>query len=389
MPAPSIRAIAGREEIRDALTGYHDNVESIVDLAVQIQQIPSPTFSEQACADFVRSQLNLLGLQDVSQDALHNVYARCAGRGEGDPLIISAHTDTVFDADTNLKITRNGERVYGPGIADNSLGVAGLLTIARTFQAMNVTPARDVWFVANVGEEGLGDLRGMRAVVERFEQRGWYVVLEGGLFGYVCHEAIGVRRFRVEVKGPGGHSWGSFGTPSATHILGDLISRISQLDPPTNPKTTFNVGVIEGGTTVNTIASQASMLLDLRSEDPAALETIVQEVDKLTAGAIQSDEIGIEIHQIGHRPAGRVDQRTPLVRMATAAFEEMGHGEPEYTMASTDANIPLSYGLPAVCIGLSRSGHTHRLDEYMEIGTIPAGMGQALLLALAASGSAS
>jgi acetylornithine deacetylase/succinyl-diaminopimelate desuccinylase-like protein len=378
----------GQEELRGALTGYHDDVESIVDLAVQIQQIPSPTFSEQARADFVQSQLHLLGLQDVSQDGLHNVYARYAGRSGGDPLIISAHTDTVFDSDTNLKVTRDGERVCGPGIADNSLGVAGLLTIARTFQALNVAPARDVWFVANVGEEGLGDLRGMRAVVERFEQRGWYVVLEGGLFGYVCHEAIGVRRFRVEVKGPGGHSWGSFGTPSATHVLGNLISRISHLDPPTDPKTTFNVGVIEGGTTVNTIARRASMLLDLRSEDPAALEHIVKEVEKLAAAVVQSDEMGIEIHQIGYRPAGRIDRGTQLVRMAAAAFKEMGQTEPEYTMASTDANIPLSHGLPAVCVGLSRSGHTHRPDEYMEVGSIPNGLGQALLLTLAASGVA-
>lgn len=385
MSGPSIRAIARQSDVQEVLNGYRENVEAIVDLAVQIQQIPSPTFGEQARADFVQSQFILLGLQDVMQDSLHNVFARYPGSGQGDPLIISAHTDTVFDENTNLTVTRNGQRVCGPGIADNSLGVAGLLTMARTFGALKLEPARDVWFVANVGEEGMGDLRGMRAVVERFERRGLYVVLEGGLYGYVCHEAIGVRRFQIDVTGPGGHSWGSFGTPSATHVLGDLISRIAHLEPPLDPKTTFNVGVIEGGSTINTIARRASMLLDLRSENPEALKEIVGQVEALATGTLYAQDIIIEMKQIGSRPAGRIGRRTPLVRWATAALKEVGCLELEYTMASTDANIPLSHGLPAVCIGLSRSGNTHRPDEYMEIDTIAAGLGQAMLLAMAAS----
>ncbi|HZD10616.1 MAG TPA: M20/M25/M40 family metallo-hydrolase [Candidatus Binatia bacterium] len=357
-----------------------------MDLAVEIQQIPSPTFYEEERAGFVESYLAQIGLEDVAQDALHNVYGCFPGRGEGDPLIISAHTDTVFGLDTDLSVTRTEKRVSGPGIADNSLGVAGLLTLARTFKELGVHAARDVWFVGNVGEEGMGDLRGMRAVVERHGRRGIFLVLEGGLFGYICHEAIGVRRYRISVEGPGGHSWGSFGTPSAVHILGELIASIVRLNVPADPKTTFNVGVIEGGTTVNSIARSASMLLDLRSEEPQALEDMVEQVRGVVASQERPEGVEIYVEQIGSRPMGRVARRTQLVRWAAAALKEVDCRNLEYTMASTDANIPLSYGLPAVCIGLSRSGNTHRPDEYLEIETIPSGLGQATLLALAASG---
>lgn len=387
MSRASVKSVAQQGRFQEALDGYKENLEAIIDLTVQVQQIPSPTFGEQARADFVQSQFKLIGLRDVVQDAIHNVYARIPGRGGGEPLIISAHTDTVFDADVDLTVERDSKRVVGPGIADNSLGVAGLVTMARTFVALNLQPYRDIWFVANVGEEGLGDLRGMRAVVEHFGRRGRYVVLEGGLFGYLCHEAIGVRRFRITVTGPGGHSWGSFGTPSAIHVLGDLITRISHLEPPTEPKTTYNVGVVDGGSTINSIARSANMLLDLRSEDPEALDEIVRHVEGIAASAIHAEEVGIEMREIGNRPAGRIGRGSPLVRWAAEALEEVAGIEPEYTMASTDANIPLSYGLPAVCIGLSRSGNTHRPDEYMEVTSIPAGIGQATLLVLVASDS--
>ena len=382
-----VKELAQQAAVKSALSDFETRLPEIVDLVVQIQQIPSPTFQEGARADFVQAQFEQIGLQEVGQDEIQNVYGCFRGRGEGDPLIISAHTDTVFAKDTDLSVTRNGERIIGPGIADNSMGVAGMLTVARTFQALGMDAARDVWFVGNVGEEGLGDLCGMRAAVERFGRRGRYIVLEGGLFGYVCHEAIGVRRFRIAVEGPGGHSWGSFGTPSATHILGKLIAQIEKLEVPADPKTTYNVGVIEGGTTVNSIARSASMLLDLRSEDPRMLRDLVKQVRDIVDGQPPMEEVSIRLEAIGDRPAGRIGRKTRLVRWATAALRQVGLQNPEYTMASTDANIPLSYGLPAVCIGVSRSGHTHRPDEYLELGSIPAGLGQATLLGLAASGS--
>lgn len=379
--------IAEQPDVKAALSDFEQNLSGIVDLAVEIQQIPGPTFEEEARANFLESRFHEIGFQRVERDSLHNVYGFLGGDGKGDPLIISAHTDTVFAAETDLTVTRNGDHVSGPGIADNSLGVAGLLMVAQTLQQLGVELQREVWFVGNVGEEGLGDLCGMRAVVDHFNRRGRYIVLEGGLFGYLCHEGIGVRRFRISVDGPGGHSWGAFGTPSATHVLGRLIARLAELEVPDDPKTTYNVGVIEGGTTVNSIAREASMLLDLRSEEPGALETLVKQVRRVVEQTPRAEEINVGLETIGNRPAGRIRRQTPLVRWAEAALKYVGCDEPEYTMASTDANIPLSYGLPAVCIGLSRSGNTHRPDEYMEVSSIAAGMGQAVLLALVASGS--
>lgn len=381
-----IQELARQPAIKEALDAYASRLPQIVDLAIAIQQIPGATFHEKARADFVQAQFEAIGLEHVFQDSIYNVYGRLGGVVAGDPLVISAHTDTVFPPDTDLSCTRDEERVYGPGIADNSMGVAALLTIAQTLKDLGIDAEREVWFVANVGEEGLGDLRGMRAVVDHFQQRGRYIVLEGGLLGYICHEAIGVRRYRVKVEGPGGHSWGSFGTPSAIHLLGRLIARISALKPPHDPKTTFNVGVIEGGTTVNTIAREASMLLDLRSEAPGALAEIVQQVETIVRAENGADEMQVWMEPIGNRPAGRIGRRTRLVRWATDALCEAGLSTPEYTMASTDANVPLSLGLQAVCIGVTRSGHTHRPDEYMEVEPIATGLKQATLLALAASG---
>lgn len=381
-----VAEVAEQPEVRATLAGFRQNVSQLVDLAVEIQQIPSPTFEEAARADYLASKFQEIGLKRVAQDALKNVYGYFGGAGIGDPLIISAHTDTVFDADTDLTVKRNGDRVSGPGIADNSLGVAGLLTVAQTLRQLDVEPEREVWFVGNVGEEGLGDLCGMRTVVDHFNRRGRYIVLEGGLFGYLCHEGIGVRRFRIGVEGPGGHSWGAFGTPSAIHVLGKLIAKLVELEVPDDPKTTYNVGVIEGGTTINSIAREASLLLDLRSEEPDMLETMVGRVSEIVEELPRPEEVSIRVETIGNRPAGRIRRRTPLVRWAEEALKQVGCDEPEYTMASTDANIPLSFGLPAVCIGLSRSGNTHRPDEYMEVSTIPAGVGQAMLLSLVAAG---
>lgn len=382
-----VQQIARRPDISNELKRYQSRISEIVDLAVTVQQIPSPTFAEGKRAVFVESQFRRLGLKDVEQDELANVYGRYPGRGSDSPLVISAHSDTVFSEQTDLSVRRDGDRVEGPGIADNALGVAGLLTLAQSFFELDVRPERDVWFVANVGEEGLGDLRGMRAAVQRFEKRGIYLVLEGGLFGYICHQAIGVRRYRITASGPGGHSWGAFGTGSAVHVLGHLIAAIDRLEVPEDPKTTYNVGVIEGGTTINTIAQSASLLLDLRSEEPAELRALVNEVMGLLEQVDCQDDVELTLEQIGDRPAGKIERQAPLVRWAMAALRHVGCDDLEFTLASTDANIPLSLGLPAVCIGLTRSGHTHRPDEYIEIESIPAGLGQALLVALAAAGT--
>jgi di/tripeptidase len=227
----------------------------------------------------------------------------------------------------------------------------------------------------------------MRAVAGRFGAAVAYLVLEGGLFGFICHEGIGVRRLRITVETPGGHSWGAFGSPSAIHVMGRMIAALVALPLPEQPKTTYNVGVIEGGTTVNTIAQRATMLLDLRSAGERELARLVGTVEKLLQGFVTPD-VKVTLETIGDRPAGRLSDRAPLVQEAMAALRAVGQDGIELTAGSTDANIPLSQGYPAVCIGITRAANTHRPDEFMETAAIPQGVGQALLLLLASAGIA-
>jgi tripeptide aminopeptidase len=399
VPVPSppsdklIKQLLADSRVSTALTALQEHVAGTVDLAVEIQQIPAPTFAEAERAAFVQARFEALGLHNVSRDELDNVYGRFPGQNpdQNHPVIVSAHTDTVFPANTDLTLRRDGRLLYGPGIGDNSLGVAGLLTLAQTLTRFDLRPQADIWLVANVGEEGLGDLRGMKAVCERFGAEARYVVVEGGLFGQISHQAIGVRRFRLEVETEGGHSWGSFGKPSAIHHLGHLIAAIDRLDVPAEPKTTYNVGVVEGGRSINTIASSASMLLDLRSEEPDALARLVEQVTALVEAqrAVANNDpvpVTIDIEQIGNRPAGQISRQAPLVGWAEAALHQVGWDKPQFITSSTDANVPLSLSAEAVCLGLTESGNAHRLDEYMDPTWLPQGLSQLLLVTLAAAG---
>lgn len=378
--------IVHESAVQAALAGFQHDLAQIVEQAIAVQQVPAPTFAEERRAAYIAARFSELGLRDVRLDELNNVYGRYPGYDGGAPVVISAHSDTVFGADVDLTVRREGHLVAGPGIADNSLGVAGLFQLAAALQRHALRPARDIWFVSNVGEEGLGDLRGMRAVVEHFGRAHAYIVVEGGLFGRICHQAIGVRRYRIAVQTPGGHSWGAFGAPSAIHHLGEIISAINHISVPESPKTTYNVGVISGGTTVNSIAAEAHLLLDLRSEGSAALDELVAQVDNIVQKAKRAQDVVVAIEVIGDRPAGEIPRDSWLVSLAVDALRQVGAADNiEFTAGSTDANIPLSRGMSAVCIGLAQSGNAHRLDEYLDVTDIPAGLGQLLLLTLAAA----
>ena len=264
-----------------------NTIQRIIDLAIEIQQIPAPTFNETKRAEFVREVFEREGLSDVSIDEVGNVYgflskvegAVLSGgavskdrRSNVKPLIISAHTDTVFPLEMDLKVRREAGKVYGIGIGDNSLGVAGLVGLIWMLRETSPQPsperrgglAGDIWFVANVCEEGLGDLRGMKAVVERFGADVLaYLVLEGMALGHVYHRAVGVKRYRVTVKTRGGHSWSDYGQLSAIHELSKLVVQLTSMELPKEPRTTMNVGKISGGTSINVIAAEA--WLELRS----------------------------------------------------------------------------------------------------------------------------
>jgi tripeptide aminopeptidase len=398
VPTPSLspdklmKQLLTDSQVVAALAYFNEDVAEIVDLAAEIQQIPAPTFAEAKRAAFVQARFEALGLPDVTRDGLDNVYGRFPGQAPHQtlPVIVSAHTDTVFPADTDLTLQRDDRFLYGPGIGDNSMGVAGLLSLAQALTRFDLHPQADIWLVANVGEEGLGDLRGMKAVCQRFGAEARYIVIEGGLFGQISHQAIGVRRFRIEVETEGGHSWGSFGKPSAIHHLGHLIAAIDRLPVPREPKTTYNVGIIEGGRSINTIASKAALLLDLRSEDPDALGQLVEQVTVLVQAqsvpsGSGSPSVDLTMELIGSRPAGQIPRRSPLVGWATAALRQVGWDKPLFINSSTDANIPLSLGAEAVCLGLAESGNAHRLDEYLDPTWLPQGLSQLLLVTLAAA----
>jgi acetylornithine deacetylase/succinyl-diaminopimelate desuccinylase-like protein len=347
-------------------------VERVLDLACAVQQIPAPTFAEAERAAFVRDQFAAQGLADVELDDVGNVYGRRLGRGNARPVLVTAHMDTVFPAATPLTLQRTPERIAGPGIGDNSLGVAGLFGV---LWALGSDPLPgDLYLVANVGEEGLGDLCGMRRAIERLGQQvSATIVLEGMALGHIYHSAIGVRRYRLTARAEGGHSWLHFGRPSAIHSLVRLGAKITDLVVPLSPRTTFNIGTIGGGTSVNTIAREATFDLDLRSEAPALLEALVTRVEGLVAGC-NTPEVQMEARVIGDRPAGAIPREHPLVQLAARALDETGVSGYTFETGSTDANVPLSRGLPCVCLGLTRGANSHRPDEYIETRDVDKGL---------------
>ncbi len=346
---------------------------ALLDLACAIQQIPAPTFHETARAAFVRDQMLAEGLMDVEIDDLGNVFARRPGLDPAAaPVLVTAHLDTVFPAETPLTLARGADRIAGPGIGDNSLGVAGLFGLVWSLREQTL-PA-DLWLAANVGEEGLGDLCGMRRVVDRLGARARaIIVLEGMALGHIYHSGLGVRRYRISAHTEGGHSWLHFGRPSAIHILLRLGARITELPVPAAPRTSFNIGTIAGGTSINTIARQASFDLDLRSESPAALASLAAQVESL-AGEFNAPDVTIELKVVGDRPVGAIPRSHPLVQLAAQALAEVGISDCAFETGSTDANIPLSRGIPCVCLGLTRGANSHRPDEYIETTDLERGL---------------
>ncbi len=350
-------------------------IERVIELAIQIQQIPAPTFDEQKRAEFVHGLFMGEGLKDVCIDEAGNVLARLIGNGTGRPLVVSAHMDTVFPSDTDLRVARGSELIHGPGLGDNSLGVAALFGLLWALRDRNIALVGDIWFVANVCEEGLGDLRGMKTIVERFGADVLaYLVLEGLALGHVYHRAVGVKRYRVTARTSGGHSWSDYGKPSAVHEISKLVVKLTSLPLPNQPRTTMNVGRISGGTSVNVIASEATFDLDLRSEGKESLVELVSATEKLIHSANRPG-VSVEAQIIGQRPAGQMSAHHPLVRLAEECLQEQGL-EPSLISGSTDANVPLSRGYPAIVLGITTGGGAHTTREYINTAPVEKGMEQ-------------
>jgi tripeptide aminopeptidase len=350
-------------------------VDQVLDLAIAIQQIPAPTFAEGERSEFVRQRFQAERLLGVEKDSIGNVYACLPGDGNALPVVVSAHLDTVFPADTDLSIYRSAEKIGGPGIGDNSIGVAGLFGLIWALRMNDRSLSGDVWLVANVGEEGLGDLCGMRAVTDRFSDRvAAYIVLEGMALGHIYNRGLGVRRYKITVNTAGGHSWVDYGRPSAVHELAALISGLTALPIPDQPRTTLNVGVIRGGTTINSIAAEAYLELDLRSEQMAELERLSAKVERLAVEAIRP-EIAVAAEVIGFRPPGELSADDRLVRLAQRSLRAQGL-QPLLHIGSTDANIPLSRGIPAVCLGLTTGSGAHTKAEFIRTQPVVKGLAQ-------------
>jgi tripeptide aminopeptidase len=350
-------------------------VETVLDLACTIQQIPGPTFEETERANFILSQFCMLDLTDITCDSAGNVYARLPGAGRARPLVVSAHLDTVFPVSTNLVNQRCPDRIIGPSIGDNSLGLAGLLALPRMLAEQRAGLPGDLWLVANVAEEGLGNLKGMQAVVDRFGSRPVaYLVMEGMGLGNILHRGLGVERYKIAINTPGGHSWADFGQPSAIHELCTLVNRLAALPLPQHPCTTLNVGMIQGGTSVNTIASSAWLELDLRSEDSQVLSHLIAQVHQLVRGANRPN-VQASSELIGKRAAGSLSTTHPLVKLAQEVISELGM-EPHLDIASTDANLPLSRKYPAICVGLTLGSNAHSMDEFILTEPLQKGLRQ-------------
>jgi len=347
----------------------------ILDLAIQFQQIPSPTFKEAQRATVIHDLFLEETLDNVEIDTIGNVYGRFPGGGTKRPLVVTAHSDTVFPTGTNLAVTREHKVIHGPGIGDNSLGVAGLFGLLWYLRENHINLPGDLWLVANVCEEGLGDLKGMRAVVDRFDEVPLaYIVVEGMALGQVYHRGLGVQRYRITASTEGGHSWVDYGIPSAIHDLAELVTRLTAIEIPQEPRTSLNVGVIAGGTSVNTIAAEASLELDLRSVEPETLLNLAGRVETLVAGSNRPNMV-FQAEIIGQRPAGAISKKHPLVKLASEVLKNQGLS-PRLNIGSTDANIPLSRGLPSVCIGLTKGSGAHTVKEKIQTQPLETGMAQ-------------
>ena len=401
-----IDALPHGDAVQAAGAAYAGRLEQLINLCIAVQQIPAPTGAETERAAWVESRMRAIGLADVARDELGNVYGRVRGPSpQAQPaLLVSAHTDTVFPPETDLRLRRlNNGLIRGPGIGDNSTGVAGLLTLAETLMQLAAPPV-DIWLVANSMEEGVGDLRGMRQVVDRLDSEadgamrradpshnrrgalGAVIVLEGMGLGRIVHQALGVRRYRTSAAAPGGHSWGDFGAASAVHGLVSLADEMLRLQLPQTPRTAFNIGRIGGGTSVNTIAQEAWMELDLRSELPQTLLWLDGQIGKIVESHVHAhralgDGLTLCHEQIGNRPAGALPFQHPLVQAASTILQEIGVKErSDARISSTDANVPLSRNIPAVCVGLTDGGDAHRLSEWIDPLPLVKGMQQLLYL---------
>ena len=387
----ALKQIFDSPKVRQALENLKASEAQTIKEQITICEIPAPTFHEERRAAWFRQRFTELGLKNVRIDKVGNVLGERPGKGTGPVLALAAHLDTVFPEGTDVRVKSDGAILKGPGIGDDCRGLAVILAVARALDEAKIETDGTIIFVANVGEEGLGDLRGARHLFnEELKGRATHFISVDGIGDDITNVAVGVVRYRVTFRGPGGHSFGAFGLPSPVHAMGRAIEKISRFQVPKQPKTTFNVGKIEGGTSVNSIAHTAWMEVDMRSEGAAELNKLEAEFKRAVQASIDEENkarpnqspITIELKIVSQRPAGVQPADSPIVKTALAASAALGI-QSKLTAGSTDSNIPISLKIPAITIDGGGDGKgAHSLDEYFDTTNSHRGTQRTLLIAL-------
>lgn len=351
--------LTGHAGVKQAIEFIKSDDERTLKDQIELTEIPAPPFKEAARAAEYQKRLKALGLADARIDAEGNVIAVRKGSGNGPVLVVSAHLDTVFPEGTDVKVKIKGNRYEAPGIYDDGRGLASLLSVIRALNQSSLKTVGDVVFVGTVGEEELGDLRGVKALFRDNKNIDGFISLDGLGIDRIVNQATGSRRYRIIYTGPGGHSFSAFGLPSATHALGRAIAKISEVRTPDEPKTTFTVGTLKGGTSVNAIAADAELGLDMRSNSAAELKKLEDIILPLARQAAEeenkrwgkADVIKVEFKLVGDRPAGIVAIDAPIVQAARRSVAAVGGEVRTIGGSSTDSNTPIALGIPAVTLG--------------------------------------
>ena len=395
----AVEKLAAKPEVRAAFTEAERDVDRAMREQIELCEIEAPTFHEENRARRVAELMRTYGLKDVVIDPIGNVVGRRPGRGNGPVLALGAHMDSVFPAGTDVKVRQEGRIYHAPGIGDNCSGLRALLQILRMYEDNHIETEGDLLFVGTVGEEGNGDIRGAKALFDGSRQIDGFIALDMADVNTVQNGATGAHRWRVAIEGTGGHSYLDYGmVPSAIHAMGRALNVIADFDPPTDPKTTFTVGTIKGGTTVNTIAARCEVDVDMRSVN-------LEELDLLEKKTLDAFRLGVELEnkrwpkaglerqlklvltQIGNRPAGMQPDDSPAVQAALCAMKQMDLEVKQCRPSSTDANKPISIGVPSVCIGTGGVTHNeHSLKEFFDSTGMEKGPQLALLTTLALVG---
>jgi len=373
---------------------FETNADAITEEHIRICSIPATPFGEQERAEYLSRKFSELGLTEVEIDEEGNCLGLLRGSSQSPLMVASAHLDTVFSKDTRFDVVRRENKLFAPGIADDGCGLAALIALARAIQEERIPIEGSILFVGTVGEEGEGNLRGVRHL---FTKGRWakhvdaFLSFDGPGLDRITNRALGSRRYRVEVTGPGGHSWGDFGLPNPVHAIGRAISRLASYPAPKEPRTTFNVGRVEGGGSVNAIPGRAAMEVDLRSAAESELQRLDAFFRRAMRDAVDEESskrragdplLKLKLDLIGERPTGETPADSPLVELAIEATRLLGV-EARLDQSSTDSNLPISLGIPAITIGAGgTSGCSHSLDEWYDPHGRDLGLKRGLLVIL-------